>query len=97
MNILDYIFIMAAESLKLGFQMIYGVGLVIMLVLGVIKAVSLAIRLLAGSSNLHDLMLKRILFSPMSFFDVTPSGRIINRFSKDMDERESIKAERFVN
>jgi hypothetical protein len=44
--------------------------------------------LLAGSSKLHDLMLKRILFSPMVFFDVTPAGRIINRFSKDMDESE---------
>ena len=31
-------------------------------------------------------MLKSIMNSPMAFFDVTPSGRILNRFSKDMDE-----------
>jgi ABC-type multidrug transport system fused ATPase/permease subunit len=68
--------------------LIYGVSLILLLILGIVKAVSLAIKLLAGSSKLHDAMLKRILYSPMSFFDSTPSGRIINRFSKDMDERE---------
>ncbi len=31
-------------------------------------------------------MLERVLGSTMAFFDTTPIGRIVNRFSKDIDE-----------
>ncbi|XP_031350249.1 multidrug resistance-associated protein 1 isoform X4 [Photinus pyralis] len=34
---------------------------------------------------LHNVMLQGILRAPLAFFDVTPSGRIIARFSKDVD------------
>jgi len=40
---------------------------------------------LNAASLLHSTMLMRILRSPMSFFDTTPLGRILNRFSKDID------------
>ena len=32
----------------------------------------------------HELLLNSVLSSPIGFFDVTPIGRIINRFSQDM-------------
>ena len=37
-----------------------------------------------ASMTLHNNLLKRVLQFPVSFFDVTPVGRIINRFSQDM-------------
>lgn len=37
---------------------------------------------------LHDTMLHSILRSTMEFFESTPSGRIINRFSKDIEATE---------
>ena len=46
----------------------------------------MAITLLKGASKLHEEMLRSVMKSPMAFFDSTPAGRVINRFSKDMDE-----------
>ncbi|KAF9415902.1 hypothetical protein BGZ76_004727, partial [Entomortierella beljakovae] len=43
-----------------------------------------------ASALLHDRLLNNVLRLPMSFFDTTPIGRIVNRFSSDcfsVDER----------
>jgi len=37
------------------------------------------------SGALHRKAIMRVLHAPMSLFDTTPLGRIMNRFSKDMD------------
>ncbi|CAJ1455870.1 unnamed protein product, partial [Effrenium voratum] len=39
-----------------------------------------------AAKRLHSAMFKSVLRAPMSFFQDTPTGRIINRFSKDMSE-----------
>ncbi|CAI5652683.1 unnamed protein product [Oreochromis niloticus] len=39
-----------------------------------------------AASVLHDKLFSRILHCPMHFFDTTPLGRILTRFSRDMDE-----------
>ena len=38
------------------------------------------------ATTLHDNMLLSILRAPVAFFDVTPAGRIMNRFSKDQNQ-----------
>ena len=40
--------------------------------------------LLLGSTRLHRQMLKTVMHSPLKFFHTNPTGRILNRFSKDM-------------
>ncbi|XP_067674237.1 multidrug resistance-associated protein 1-like [Haliotis asinina] len=43
------------------------------------------LRTVKASGTLHSHMLRNVLRAPMSFFDTTPTGRIVNRFSQDMD------------
>jgi len=37
-----------------------------------------------ASKKMHQVLLENVLKSPISFFDVTPIGRILNRFSTDI-------------
>lgn len=38
-----------------------------------------------AASTIHQSLLHRILGAPMDFFDTTPKGRIISRFSTDIN------------
>ncbi|KAM7148297.1 multidrug resistance-associated protein 1 isoform 3-T3 [Molossus nigricans] len=43
-----------------------------------------------ASRRLHLDLLHNVLWSPMSFFERTPSGNLVNRFSKEMDTVDSM-------
>jgi ABC-type multidrug transport system fused ATPase/permease subunit len=45
---------------------------------------ALAVAGLLASKTLHIKLLRNILRCPMSFFDTTPLGRVLNRFSLDI-------------
>ncbi|OXA41467.1 Canalicular multispecific organic anion transporter 2 [Folsomia candida] len=48
-------------------------------------AASIAMATLNAAEKLHFGMLRKVVRAPMWFFDTTPLGRLINKFSKDMD------------
>ena len=52
----------------------------------VVKCFIFVNSVLRASSNLHNQVFRAVTKSPMEFFDTTPIGQILNRFSKDIDE-----------
>ncbi|KAJ3194117.1 hypothetical protein HK101_003453 [Irineochytrium annulatum] len=46
-----------------------------------------------ASMRLHDKALAKVFGAPLEFFDTTPLGRVLNRFSKDVDTLDSLLPE----
>ncbi|XP_049775390.1 ATP-binding cassette sub-family C member 4-like [Schistocerca cancellata] len=66
------------------FVSVYG-GLVALLIASCIGRSLIFFRTcMRASRRLHNWMFERVLRAPMRFFDSNPSGRILNRFSKDI-------------
>ncbi|XP_051689838.2 ATP-binding cassette sub-family C member 12 isoform X2 [Oryctolagus cuniculus] len=81
------------------YQWVYAASMGAVLSFGIAKGFTFTKTTLMASSSLHDRVFDKILKSPMSFFDTTPTGRLMNRFSKDMDEldvRLPFHAENFL-
>ncbi|XP_020011029.2 ATP-binding cassette sub-family C member 12 [Castor canadensis] len=88
-----------ADTVQHMYQWVYAASMASVVVFGTIKGFTFTKTALMASSSLHDKVFDKILKSPMSFFDTTPTGRLMNRFSKDMDEldvRLPFHAENFL-
>ncbi|XP_050416423.2 multidrug resistance-associated protein 1 [Patella vulgata] len=70
------------NALYLGVYGALGVGQAIFVLAYALIA---SVRFIRAAGELHFRMLANILRSPMSFFDTTPVGRIVNRFSRDVE------------
>ncbi|XP_072048669.1 ATP-binding cassette sub-family C member 5-like [Amphiura filiformis] len=68
------------------YQIIYGCSVPALILITLFKSVVFTKTTLCATTHLHDKVFNKAVSCPMSFFDTTPSGRILNRFSKDMDE-----------
>ncbi|XP_061693359.1 ATP-binding cassette sub-family C member 4-like [Syngnathoides biaculeatus] len=53
--------------------------------------------LVKSTQTLHNRMFNAVLRTPVLFFDVNPIGRILNRFSKDISQMDSLLPLTFVD
>ena len=73
------------EKFPIGFYMgLYAGTAVVLGIVTFVRSLNLALFGVRASQKMHDDLLSSILKAPMSFFDTTPTGRIISRFSKDL-------------
>jgi ABC-type multidrug transport system fused ATPase/permease subunit len=68
----------------------YSVLITVLVTLSIARSLVLWTMMLAVSRNLHDTLFLRVLRAPVVFFDSNPIGRILNRFSRDMDHLDNM-------
>lgn len=59
-------------------------------VLQCIVSITFSLGTIAAANTMHTILLAAVLRLPMTFFDVTPLGRILNRFAKDVDVCDNV-------
>ncbi|XP_029925836.1 multidrug resistance-associated protein 4-like isoform X2 [Myripristis murdjan] len=66
-------------------------------IFGFARSLAIFDGLVSSSQNLHNSMFNAVLRTPVHFFDVNPIGRILNRFSKDIGQLDSLLPITFVD
>lgn len=63
--------------------------------MGLVATAALVVGTINASRVLHQRLLKKVVRLPMSFFDSQPTGRLLNRFTKDTEAVDLELAETF--
>eukprot|EP01071_Lankesteria_metandrocarpae_P003569 Lankesteria_metandrocarpae@DN3045_c0_g1_i1.p1 len=63
---------------------IYGGIICIQLITSATAQYNLVLRTQQSAENIHDSLIRNISRAPLWFYDITPLGRIVNRFTKDL-------------
>ncbi|XP_057680007.1 ATP-binding cassette sub-family C member 4-like [Corythoichthys intestinalis] len=66
-------------------------------VLGYVRSLVIFHGLVRSTQMLHNRMFSAVLRAPVRFFDINPIGRILNRFSKDISQMDSLLPLTFVD
>ena len=53
-----------------------------------LRSLLLALGCIYAARSLHSQLLQRVLRLPLSFFDSQPSGRLLNRFTRDVEQMD---------
>ena len=75
---------------------IYGYLVGAAFLLSTARAATFLFALINSSMNLHNLMLSAVVKAPVLFFDTNPVGRVLNRFSRDINIMEELLPEAFM-
>ncbi len=67
----------------IGIYGLIGLGSILVLLVRILVIASASLR---ASRSLHSQLTEKILRAPIKFFERTPMGRLVNRFSKDMKD-----------
>ncbi|CAI5475322.1 unnamed protein product [Closterium sp. Yama58-4] len=70
------------------FLLVYSLATLATGLLSSLRGVLLALGCLTAARSLHSRLLARVLRLPMAFFDSQPSGRLLNRFTRDMEQMD---------
>ncbi|KAI9222621.1 hypothetical protein BC828DRAFT_365051 [Blastocladiella britannica] len=62
-----------------------GLSVVNAFAMGLLCVITMVIMSIRASRTFHTSLVERVLHAPMSWYDVVPAGRIVNRFSSDID------------
>ncbi|ORX67698.1 hypothetical protein BCR32DRAFT_297543 [Anaeromyces robustus] len=70
--------------------LVYLIWNLVQVLLTLLYSVFMAFVGIRAARKVHQNAITRVLMAPVSFFDTTPLGRIINRFSKDQDSLDGM-------
>ncbi|KAG7234391.1 hypothetical protein INR49_004820 [Caranx melampygus] len=76
---------------------IYSALTAVAVVFGYARSLVIFHGLVRAAQTLHNSMFRAVLRTPVVFFDVNPIGRILNRFSKDISQMDSMLPMTFVD
>ncbi|XP_040353882.1 ATP-binding cassette sub-family C member 11 isoform X5 [Herpailurus yagouaroundi] len=72
------------------YHLVYGLSVLLLICTGLCFSKAFTKLTRKASTALHSKLLSKVLCCPMSFFDTTPTGRLLNCFAGDLDQLDQL-------